>query len=178
MIWETNLPSSQLVSDTDRICPSNLFSSKDKFFLIRHSASKLKQSFHFAQSLSTQKRGKKTSQFFTFVQYESYPTFLSSFSSYFLWLFHRNTTNWILIFSPPYSYHHPLRTNSPAFFNLVYCWTTIISQTHCPWLTLQRMWSFEEWYENWENGRRNESHSHTLTFLLCLITFPWWQAES
>lgn len=44
----------------------------------------LRQSFHFTPSLPRQKRGRKTSQFFTFMRYESCSIFLCSISSPFL----------------------------------------------------------------------------------------------
>lgn len=109
MIQETSiLPWSQLVSDTGRTCLSCVPRSEAELF----STSLQTSEFSCYTVFTKAEEEKENIQFFTFVRYESYPTFLSSFGSPFLWLFHKNTTNWILIF--PYSYHHPLRTYSPA----------------------------------------------------------------
>ena len=172
----SNLPWSQLLSGTSRlwihICLPPKLRSFQQVTLPPH----LSLSFHFTQSLPRQKRGRKTSQFFTFIRYESYSIFLGSFSSPFFMnlsqryyklnfdLFPIPTTThlrFILLISPASSKAGPESFLRPTIHD-----------------SLQKMSSFGEWYENWEIGRGNESCSTHLILLLCLINFPWWPAES
>lgn len=161
---------SQLVSDTGRTLFS-LPSCGVELFSTSHSASRLKAEFSCYTVFTKAEEEKENIQFFTFVCYESYPTFLSSFSSLFLWLFHKNTTNWILIF--PYSYRHPLRTHSPA------------SSTSGPQSFL-RPTAHDSHHRECDplrsrakTGRMEGGMSHIPHIdFLALITFPWWPAES
>lgn len=128
----SNLPWSQLVHDTSRIWTHGCLASKLSSFQQAILPQNLKQRFRFTKSLPKQKRGKKMPQFFTFVQYESYPTFLTSFSSPFYESFIK--TLQIEFWYFPNSYHHPLRIHSPHFSNLILGWNTVIlrptSMTH------------------------------------------------
>ena len=60
---------------------SYLSTSKAELFSTATLPPHLRQRFHFTLSLPRQKRGRKTSQFFTFIWYESYSIFLCSISS-------------------------------------------------------------------------------------------------